>query len=407
MKRTKADKRPDLLPVIDRRESIGLMEPLVLSSDSRHRPELTDLAFELALKSSALRSSLPSGVLNALADLVRKMNCYYSNLIEGHNTHPIDIERAMNNDYSKDKKKRDLQHEARAHVTVQAWIDGGGISGRTTTVDSILEIHKRFCENLPADFLCIEDPSTHEQIPVVPGAIRTRDIKVGKHLAISPGALSRFLMRLEQAYAKLGTSEFVLATAGMHHRLLWIHPFIDGNGRVARLVSYAQFLETLNTGGVWSIARGLARSEDKYKQHLMNCDERRQNDLDGRGNLSEEALAAFTRFFLLTCLDQVNVMEGLVQPERLRGRILSWAEEESRIDRLLPNAAAVLEAVLFRGELPRGDVPRIVGLGERQARRVVSGLVQRGALVATSDRAPLRLAFPAKLASRWMPGLFP
>jgi Fic family protein len=100
-------------------------------------------------------------------------------------------------------------------------------------------------------------------------------------------------------------------------------------------------------------------------------------------------------------------MESLVQAQRLRERILSWASEESRKDTLLPNASAVLEAVLFRGELPRADVPRIVGLGERQARRTVSGLVQRGVLVSASDRAPLRLAFPATLASNWMPGLFP
>ena len=48
------------------------------------------------------------------------MNCYYSNLIEGHDTHPIDIERALKNDYSQDAHKRDLQLEAKAHIAVQA-----------------------------------------------------------------------------------------------------------------------------------------------------------------------------------------------------------------------------------------------------------------------------------------------
>lgn len=55
----------------------------------------------------------------ALADLVRAMNCYCSNLIEGHDTHPIDIERAMRNDYSSDPKKRKLQLEAKAYIAVQ------------------------------------------------------------------------------------------------------------------------------------------------------------------------------------------------------------------------------------------------------------------------------------------------
>jgi hypothetical protein len=59
------------------------------------------------------------------------------------------------------------------------------------------------------------------------------------------------------------------------------------------------------------------------------------------------------------------------------------------------------------GELPRADIAGLVGTGERQARRVVSALVERGILLSNSSRAPLRLTFPAKLASRWMPGLFP
>ena len=166
-------------------------------------------------------------------------------------------------------------------------------------------------------------------------------------------------------------------------------------------------LDTLDTGGIWSIARGLARNVNTYKQHLTNCDLPRRNDLDGRGNLSEEALTTFTEFFLTTCIDQVKFMEELVQPERLRTRILMWAEEEIRMGNIQPKSEKILEAILYRGELPRSEVPGIVNVGERQARRIVSGLVEQNVLVSASTRAPLRLVFPAKLASRWMPGLFP
>ncbi len=208
-------------------------------------------------------------------------------------------------------------------------------------------------------------------------------------------------------YNRLGKTETILATAAAHHRLVWIHPFLDGNGRVARLMSHATLLEALDTGAVWSIARGLARNVNAYKEHLAACDQIRRNDLDGRGHLSEESLAEFTRFFLTTCIDQVNFMERLMQPDQLRTRILLWAEEEIRLDHLLPKSGSILEAVLYRGELPRADVANIVGTGERQARRVVSALLEIGILTSGSTRAPLRLAFPATLASRWMPGLFP
>jgi Fic family protein len=302
-----------MLEVADRHEQTALMEPMRLSDGSGHRPALADLALDLAAASEGFRRSLPLGVVEALAGLVREMNCYYSNL----------------------------------------------------------------------------------------------DVKAAQHVPVSPGAVPRFLARFEVAYGGLGKSESVLATAAAHHRLLWIHPFLDGNGRVARLMSHAVFLETLNTGSVWSIARGLARNESRYKELLAECDLPRRNDLDGRGNLSEEALAEFTRFFLETCLDQVRFMEQLAEPNRLRDRMLLWVEEEVRAGALPAKAGMILEAVLFRGELLRGEVSRLLGTGNRQARRVVAALLERGVLVSESQRARLFLAFPASLASRWMPGLFP
>jgi Fic family protein len=336
------------------------------------------------------------------------MNCYYSNLIEGHDAHPVDIEWALKNDYSKDPHKRDLHLEARAHINVAKWIDEGGLRDhRAFSSEGISEIHRRFCELLPADLLWVEDPATKERHRVVPGELRKRDVQVGRLVAISSGAIPRFLQRFEQTYGSIGKTESIVATAGAHHRLLWIHPFLEGNGRVARLMSHAMLLDTLDTGAVWSVARGLARTVEEYEQLIANCDLPRRNDLDGRGTLSEGALAEFTRFFLTLCIDEVNFMEGLVQPDRLRTRILLWAEEETRLGHLPAKSGSILEAVLYRGEMPRGDADAVVGTGERQARRIVSALVDRGVLESESPRAPLRLTFPAALAHRWMPGLFP
>ena len=173
-----------------------------------------------------------------------------------------------------------------------------------------------------------------ERVRVIPGELRHRDVQVGQHVAISPGALPRFLERFEKVYATVGKTESIVSAAGAHHRFLWMHPFLDGNGRVARLMSHAVLLDTLETGAVWSVARGLARDAQEYKRHLAECDLHRRNDLDGRGTLSEEALASFTKYFLTICIDQVTFMEDLVQPNRLRARILMWAEEEIRARRI-------------------------------------------------------------------------
>ena len=397
----------DMKPA-DRGELVSLMEPLLLGDASRYRAALTDLALDLTQKSAGFRRSLPPTLLASLADLVRAMNCYYSNLIEGHDTHPVDIERALKNDFSKDARKRDLQLEAKAHIAVQEWLDHGGLkAGLAVTAEGICEIHRRFCELLPEPLLWIEEPATKERVRVVPGELRTRDVQVGTHIAISPGALPRLLERFAQVYGSVGKTESIISAAAAHHRLLWIHPFIDGNGRVARLMSHAMMLDTLDTGAVWSVARGLARNVSEYKKLLADCDLERRNDLDGRGALSEEALAEFTRFFLTICIDQVDFMESLVQPDRLRTRILLWAEEEIRLGALPAKSGNILGALLYRGELPRGEADDVVGTGERQARRIVSALLEKQVLISESPRAPLRLAFPAALASRWMPGLFP
>lgn len=392
---------------VDRGEAVSMMEPLFISSTSKHYGSLADLALELSAKSTGLKRSLPPPIVGALSDLVRAMNCYYSNLIEGHDTHPVDIERALNEDYSADPEKRDLQLEACAHIEVQKWIDAGGLKDRALSAGGIRETHKRFCALLPDDMLWVEYPDTGERVQVVPGEYRLRDVQIGRHVAISPGAVPNFMTRFETAFAERGKVDTIMSSATAHHRFLWVHPFLDGNGRVARLTSYAVLHDVMETGGLWSIARGLARNVKAYKGHLAACDLKRRNDLDGRGNLSEEELAKFVFFFLQTCIDQVDFMESLMQPGRLRDRIHIWAEEEIRADELPLKSTQVLDAVLYRGEIERGELAEILAVTPRHARRISSALLEKGILTSAGVRAPLRLAFPAALAGRLMPGLFP
>jgi hypothetical protein len=166
-------------------------------------------------------------------------------------------------------------------------------------------------------------------------------------------------------------------------------------------------LEALDTGGIWSIARGLARNVDKYKGHLAECDLQRRNDFDGRGNLSEEALASFTVFFLESCIDQVKFITELMQPSALCKRILDWAREEERIGGLMPNSTRVLAHILTHRELERKDVTEVVGFDSRKSRRVTAMLYKRGIIAAPTHKAAFRIAFPAALAPGLMPGLYP
>lgn len=113
---------------------------------------------------------------------------------------------------------------------MQEWIDAGGLRGRTTTAAAIREIHQNFCEQLPDDLLWVEDPATKQKAKVVPGELRHRDVAVSRHVPVSAPAVPRFLQRFEEVYGRLGKTEIILAAAAAHHRLAWIHPFLDGTG---------------------------------------------------------------------------------------------------------------------------------------------------------------------------------
>ena len=140
---------------------------------------------------------------------------------------------------------------------------------------------------------------------------------------------------------------------------------------------------------------------------MANCDLPRRNDLDGRGTLSEEALAEFTKFFLRTCIDQVEFMESLMQPTKLRARALVWCEEEIRSNGLPPKSDRLISALIDRGELAQGDVPGVLAMSERSSQRITRALLKKGVIRSQSTRAPIQLAFPATLSARWRPNLFP
>src|SRR3990172_4593869 len=81
--------------------------------------DLQDLALTVIQKSAALGNRQHPVTLSSLNELLRIINSYYSNLIEGHNTHTYDIVRAMEKHYDAEPAKRNLQRESVAHITVQ------------------------------------------------------------------------------------------------------------------------------------------------------------------------------------------------------------------------------------------------------------------------------------------------
>jgi Fic family protein len=386
---------------------ITTMEPMVPEETSR---ALDDDILPLVAEANSLVGRIHPILRESIGDLVRSMNCYYSNLIEGHDTHPRDIDRALANDFSSEPKKRDLQKEAAAHIYVQQLIDTGrDPDAWPASAAYAAWLHEEFCSRLPPEMLFVTDGKTGERLEVVPGEWRRRDVHVGRHLPPSHDQLPSFMARFDTAYASppLSKTRQIQTAGAVHHRFLWIHPFLDGNGRVARLMSHALFKRLGIGTSLWSIARGLARDENRYKELLAGADEPREGDRDGRGNLTQRGLIEFCKFFLDRSVDQIRFMSGLLEPAGLLTRIEIHMEEEIRGKRLQRGSFAVLREAVMSGEVERAKIPALTGYEERSARNVTAALVDRGMLIAATHRAPLRLAFPADVAERWFPNLYP
>lgn len=375
---------------------------------------VADAVAELTEASAVLGRALHPRTAANLAGLVRIMNTYYSNLIEGHNTRPRDIERALAGQFDGDKDRRNLQLEAAAHVRVQVQIDAMAVQGKLpepAAAEFLRWIHREFYRDAPEELLRIAGAG--RTFAMVPGEWRSQsehDVQVGRHLPPSSDRVPDFMRHFENRYRfeGMGKAGRVIAIAAAHHRFNYIHPFPDGNGRVSRLMSHAMALEAgIGAHGLWSISRGLARgleSRGDYKRMMDRADTPRQGDLDGRGNLSERALQEFVVWFLKVCLDQIDFMSGLFEIDSLGRRLKSYVE---RSDVLKPEAFRLLEEALIRGEFERGSASRITGLPERTARRVLNDVVAAGLLASDTPKGPVSLRFPNAATEHLFPRLYP
>lgn len=387
-------------------DSVSLMEPMMPAEGEQ---VLEDKVVELLKKASSLAGRINSEVRVNIGILVRSMNCYYSNLIEGHNTHPRDIEKALHNDYSTSKEKRILQLEAIAHIAVQEMIDKNAAILNPASVETLQWIHKEFYSRLPKELCWVTNPDNNKQILVESGVFRNGEVKVGRHMPPIASSLPNFLHRFEEAYnpANLSKVKQIIAVSASHHRLLWIHPYYDGNGRVTRLYSHA-YLHHIGIGNsLWSVSRGLARKSNTYKSLLMEADKPRYNDLDGRGNLTHQGLLEFCAFFLDTCIDQVDYMASTLEPTKLLQRIELYVQEEIKAKRLPQGSFNLLREALLAGSFERGKATNLTGYKDRQARTIISTLLEKGLLITDSPKGRLKLGFPIDIVERWFPKLYP
>jgi len=379
-------------------------EPL-LPSEAAQQPLLAQ-AHDLARSALQLAGRpVPGG----LRRLLRGMNSYYSNRLEGQHTRPYEIEQALQFDFSANRELAARQRLAVAHIeaeeTIEARYQGENGALRLYTTEALVDVHRELFARLPADDL------NAGAEPIVPGQLRQREVSVGLHVAPAFTAVPALLQRWGDVYSRVRRGEAALVALGAaHHRLGWVHPFIDGNGRVMRLHTHALLAALGYTGGLWSPLRGFARSSERYCAGLAAADEARRGDLDGRGNLSQRTLVDWITYVLATCQDQVDFMAGLLKLGDMERRIaacLTYEEQTLRSGVRLAALRPLHYLFVTDGTLERGEFKLMTGLGERTAGSLLKALLDRRLLASDSPQGRLRFGLPLHALRFYFPALWP
>ena len=380
-------------------------EPL-LPSAARIEPLLTK-AHDLSRLATLLAGTR---VPPELRGLLRSMNSYYTNRIEGQHTRPHEIEQALRQDFAQDATLAAKQRLAVAHIEAEEVLERRyqGVEGARAlyTAEAVQDIHRELFGRLPQ-----ADLFTPENEAIVPGQLRTREVRVGQHVAPAFASVPLFLARWASFYGHVRRGEAALvALTAAHQRLGWIHPFLDGNGRVMRLHTHTLLHALGYTGGLWSPLRGFARSTDRYYALLSDADALRRGDLDGRGNLSEQALMAWIDYVLDICLDQVTFMTGMLDFETLKSRLEACLVFEATVGKtgVRQESLRGLHYLFLSGEeMARGDFKSMLGMSDRGATDALGALVKRGLLKSDSPQGKVRFGLPQHALRFLFPRLWP
>lgn len=381
------------------------LEPLL---PSQIPPGILALAEQLPFQAGKLAGMLPTETAACVGGLLRVTSSFYSNLIEGQFTEPLSLApRAPR------RSRKELTALAQAHIRVQRLMERF-ISRHESmpwsdlfAPEFVARLHHRLFKEASEEERRLTNGSL-----LIPGQLRDAaemDVLVGQHAAPAWSAVTPMLARMQQVYGTPQDARTrLLATLAYHHRLAWVHPFADGNGRVVRLLTHLQLHKLGLSSPLWSLSRGLARKHGEYYARLANADQPRRGDLDGRGQLTQAGLFEFIGFMLETCLDQMRYIEGAIQVGQMRERLEKIITWEPRITSagVKAEAARALNALLTMGKVSRADFKAFTGLGERTATDQLKKLIELGLVDSPTPKArELYPALPVWFAQQLFPDL--
>lgn len=387
------------------------MHPLLPSE--KEMDHLRPLAAAVISQAKDLASHGMPQLRRLLRETLRPMNSFYTNKIEGQHTEPLLIERALAQDFSSKPDEACKQRIALAHINTERW--GEAAYPRFDSDEffkpAVLQtIHRHLHSQVtPSDLVQMSEEGV--QTKMTPGEWRQQGVKVGRHIPPDPDTVPRFMEEWHKGYMHSRAGETaVIALMAAHHRLAWIHPFLDGNGRTARLHTHLGLSSLGLTQGLWSPMRGLARAHQEYYASLVGADRDRQDDYDGRGVLTEKGLVEFITFMMNTSLDQIEFMSRMLDMDAFKDRLTQMLASEATKEAtksLKTEAAAPLAYLATVPAMDRTPFKGMMGLASRTADRVLADLFKLGIVTSKTPKGPVELALSMHLLRYLFPRLWP
>lgn len=314
-----------------------------------------------------LRGDLPRTtthlpVLSELADLYRLMASIVSARIEGNHTTVVDaIEGARLREAQPQLPLDDSIQEILRLEDAAAFIDRQIHPGSPLTHGLIRELHRL---------------ATHDLVregDISPGDYRSREVEISGSAHTPPLASTVHALMsdlLDFANSPSPPHMQLVRMAIAHHRFVWIHPFTTGNGRVARLFSYAM----IRTNGFAPDAE----YQTVNPTTVFGADRQQYYDrLSAADSLDDDALIAWADFVLDGLLRDLEAMHQLAQGDALRRLIGSSIDRARRAAQLSQREAAALMTVAAGTPFKSRDLTNVLGPDASARSRLINTLLDR------------------------------
>jgi fic family protein len=345
---------------------------------------ITNTIFEIEnMRNRYIHGLTPPWIFHDIKNIIYLMESVASARIEGNNTTLVSA--AISSIENSEEEEID---EVKQFLNIRRgldFIDETIKAGDDITLAIIRELHKIVVKNLPLN----KDGAEH------PGQLKTRDNRINKSAAKTTSYLKvkEELEDLLRAVNMREAPQFdIINIALAHHRFTLIHPFENGNGRVARLFTYAMLVQkgfihnasVLNPSSIFCIDRR------RYYEMLSVADKGIEA---GDDSLLEEWCLYVAEGIkeeikrTMQLLDKKEVVEKVILPTLKRAVEIKALSDEER---------QILEVAVKKDVIQARDVSMIFGgnssANDRRRSRKLRELTDRGLLYYSKKKYALTLS---------------